>query len=282
MEQKPDCFGILDKVFPISESGIREVKSKCIECPFRIECLKSALDSEEGIKMKEEMLKRHPVHGVGDWIKRWSEKKMLNMGLDKDKKEGIWSNIWSNFKKVMFFPKLFFLSVKDIELKDAFIFAIFMGSIGSMFSMFWKLVILADKFPSLMNILQQNSIGSMDIIIFFSFFSIPLVVILGLIIYSFVIHIFLSAFGAAKGGIKKTFFVICYSQAPEILSFIPMLGGIIAFVWRSVLQIIGLKYIHKTSYAKVIISFLIPLFIFFASMMIIMSSLYHIISRVFS
>jgi hypothetical protein len=52
--------------------------------------------------------------------------------------------------------------------------------------------------------------------------------------------------------------VVSYSQATQLLGLFPFIGGLIGFLWMIIVQIIGLKEIHETSYLKVIIAFLIP------------------------
>ena len=281
MADKPDCFGVLDEVFPVGETGIREVRERCIDCPYRLECLKSALNTEEGIRMRGEMLRRVPLEGMGDWLKRWSDKKMLSKMLE-EKEKGFWGQLWKDFKGLILSPCSFFLETYDGSLRNAFIFGIITGSIGSMFSLFWKLLILADKFPSILNMLQKSPVGSVHLMIFISFLLVPIIVVSGILFSSLIIHLFLSIFGQVKGGIKGTISVICYSQAPEIFSLIPMLGGIVALVWRMLIQIVGLKHIHETTYPRVILSFIVPISMFFILMMFLMNTLYHMISGVFS
>lgn len=281
MEERPDCFGILHEVFPIRDSGVREIRERCIDCPYRLECLREALDTEEGIRMREEMLKRVPVNSVGDWLKRWSEKKQLSR-MRQEKRKDFWTSLWADLKGVMFSPRSFFLETYDCNLKNAFVFGIITGSIGSMFSLFWKLILLADKFPSILDMVQESSIGSIDLMIFISFLFIPIVVASGILMYSFIIHLFLSIFSAGKGGIKGTISVISYSQASEIFSLIPMLGGIVAFIWRIYIQLVGLKYVHKTTYPRVIISFVFPAFLFILFIILLMNALQHMISGVLS
>ena len=183
---------------------------------------------------------------------------------------------------MLFSPKTFFLEYRDADLKRPLMFGLLTGSIGTMFSMFWQFLIMAKKFPLFLDILQKSSIGSIDLIIFIGFLFLPIIVLTGILIYSLLIHIFLYLMGAGKKGLAKTFTVICYSQAPKIFCFIPMIGGIVGFVWRIIIQIIGLKYLHETTYLRVIIAFMIPVSIFFISLMAIISVLYHIISGVLS
>ena len=77
MERK-DCFGILDEVFPVSKNGLREIDPDCFQCKDRINCLKEAVSTKEGIKMRSEVLDRSPGHGFMNRLKRWSSMKELN------------------------------------------------------------------------------------------------------------------------------------------------------------------------------------------------------------
>lgn len=81
------CFGVLDRVFPRGESGLREVPPGCFECPERIPCLKSAVSGREGIRMREEMLDRAEKAGLLGKIERWSRKKELSRLLERQGKE---------------------------------------------------------------------------------------------------------------------------------------------------------------------------------------------------
>ncbi|OPX37866.1 MAG: hypothetical protein B1H13_12185 [Desulfobacteraceae bacterium 4484_190.3] len=65
----------------------------------------------------------------------------------------------------------------------------------------------------------------------------------------------------ANNGFEATFRVVSYSQAAQIVGVIPFLGGWIGGVWQLIVQIIGLREIHETSYLRVILAFVIPLFV---------------------
>jgi hypothetical protein len=76
--EKKTCYGILDKVFPYGEEGLRAVPQDCFDCPERLQCLKNAIATKEGLEMRSENLERIPVNGMFDRIKRWSQKKELS------------------------------------------------------------------------------------------------------------------------------------------------------------------------------------------------------------
>ena len=88
MVQK-ECFGILDKVFPIGEEGLREIVPECFHCPERTPCLRAAMATREGLEMKAEILDRAAGSGMIGRLKRWSQKKELSrlMKQQKEKKK---------------------------------------------------------------------------------------------------------------------------------------------------------------------------------------------------
>ena len=87
MPSKKDCYGILDQVFPVGEGGLRQVVPRCMECEERVECLRSALKSTEGIALQNEMLDRAAPSGMVGRIKRWSGKKHLYRQMKKNEKK---------------------------------------------------------------------------------------------------------------------------------------------------------------------------------------------------
>jgi len=52
---------------------------------------------------------------------------------------------------------------------------------------------------------------------------------------------------------------MAYSQATRIWSILPFIGSLIGWIWRSLVQIIGLKEAHETSYLRIIVAFSIPI-----------------------
>ena len=91
----------------------------------------------------------------------------------------------------------------------------------------------------------------------------PILWIAWIFFSSGIMHLLLLIVRSGKNGYEATFRVVSYSQATQIWSLIPFLGGTIAFVWQLIVHVIGLRHIHRTSYLRVIIAFLIPLAIIF-------------------
>ena len=72
---------------------------------------------------------------------------------------------------------------------------------------------------------------------------------------------------------------MAYSQATRIWSIVPLIGSPIGWVWRSIVQIIGLREIHETSYFRVILAFVIPVGLIFLLMMAILIPMFLFITQ---
>jgi len=76
---KPDCYGVITKVFPMTETGLRQTPEYCrYECPHKTDCLKKALATSRGRKVEEELLERGDRAGTIGFIERWSRRKQLD------------------------------------------------------------------------------------------------------------------------------------------------------------------------------------------------------------
>ena len=75
---KKDCYGVLNKVFPLGKKGLREITPGCFQCPERTPCLRAALYTKEWLEMKSEILERAAAKGLVSRFQRWSQKKQLH------------------------------------------------------------------------------------------------------------------------------------------------------------------------------------------------------------
>lgn len=77
--EKPDCFGKIDCVFPMTDSGLRETPIPCMDnCSHRVYCLRKALASDpEADKLKSDNVDRAYEAGLMGFFERWSKRKLL-------------------------------------------------------------------------------------------------------------------------------------------------------------------------------------------------------------
>lgn len=136
-------------------------------------------------------------------------------------------------------------------------FGLLVGSISSMFAFFWEFLIANS---GLLKPFGGVSISlSSPIIFLILIFLSPILVGISVFISSLIIHLLLLLVRAGNNRFEATFRVVAYSQATRIWSLLPFIGSPIGWVWRSIVQIIGLKEAHETSYLRIIVAFSIPI-----------------------
>lgn len=79
LKDKPVCFGKLEEVFPMTESGLRQSPDRCMRtCVFKTECLRTALRQDpESPAMMEDIVDEAYDSGMVTFFERWSRKKYL-------------------------------------------------------------------------------------------------------------------------------------------------------------------------------------------------------------
>lgn len=83
----PDCFGNLDKVFPMGPKGLRETPEECFfHCPVKTRCLKQAMSTKDGVQVEEEIIERSTKSGTMNFFERWSRKKQAHRRSQTSKK----------------------------------------------------------------------------------------------------------------------------------------------------------------------------------------------------
>lgn len=75
----PECFGVLENVFPKTESGLRETPESCLlSCRHKTECLRKAMShGPEAAQAKEERVDQAYDAGMLSFFERWARKKDL-------------------------------------------------------------------------------------------------------------------------------------------------------------------------------------------------------------
>ena len=75
----PECFGKLEEVFPMTDTGLRQSPEKCIQtCPLKTRCLKKAMTTQQADRVEEEILERGTTSGAINFFERWSRKKQMH------------------------------------------------------------------------------------------------------------------------------------------------------------------------------------------------------------
>ncbi len=81
----PECFGLLETVFPMGNDGLRLTPETCFECPLKTDCLRAALKGTAGLRVHEEHIDRSYESGMIGFMERWSKKKVIDRQKNRGK-----------------------------------------------------------------------------------------------------------------------------------------------------------------------------------------------------
>jgi predicted Zn finger-like uncharacterized protein len=169
---------------------------------------------------------------------------------------GVWSGIYRTFKLVLFSPGRFFGErIHDRRIGEPFAFGLLFGSLGIMLGLFWQFLILSGR--TINSVPIHTHIVTLHLIFIGIVLLSPAFVIVNLFFTSGIVHLCLLLFRGALNGFSGTFRVVAYSQAAQVLSFVPFIGGLVGWVWYYIILILGLQKIHRASIVKVIIAILV-------------------------
>jgi hypothetical protein len=182
---------------------------------------------------------------------------------------GLWQGLYQTFKGVLFSPeKLFSAMTHEGGLKEPLAYGLLLGSVGSMLGVFWQFLMVGESLNSaLPSIIGQINLGFIFMVVMIMT---PFYILINMFVVSGILHLCLVIMGAARNGFEGTFRIVAFSQSIKILGLVPIIGGLIGWVWHFIVQVIGLREMHETSYLRTIIAMLLPVALIFVVILVIM------------
>jgi hypothetical protein len=164
---------------------------------------------------------------------------------------GFVQGIGRTIKESLFSPQEFFARL-PIEggVLVPLLYALIIETVGTMVSALWGLAMNNPLFPE--TGLSGNVTTAATLLI-------PLLVFLGIVLSALLLHVSLLIVGGATENFEATFRVVCYSAAAELFNVIPLVGWIIALVWKLYITLIGLRTAHRITTARAAIAIFLPL-----------------------
>lgn len=145
----------------------------------------------------------------------------------------------------------------------AVIIATAMALIGSIWSMVFGTSILSmlplppEAMDSFGFLLASSGAG-----IVMSLIMTPIFTVIGLFIFGGILHLMLLLVGGlenSEAGFEGTLRAAAYSQTSTVAQIVPVIGGMISFIWGLFLIVTGITRLHGTSDGKAIAAVLLPI-----------------------
>jgi hypothetical protein len=183
----------------------------------------------------------------------------------------------SRLKAVLLEPARFFQTpIPNEAPSHPILFAMVCYCIGGVFSLAYQLVFqrailnMGDSLTGLadsrsFDFLSMFSTGSMDPgqVFLTSSFLMPGMAFVALFLVSGIVHLFLRIFSTPHGRFIGTLRVVAYSNVTHLFLLIPILGGLVSFVWQVVIVIIGTSQTHRISGGRATLAVLLPFALIF-------------------
>lgn len=87
----------------------------------------------------------------------------------------------------------------------------------------------------------------------------PIGILMQVFFGALIAHLCLKLVGGASQPLEATMRTMAYAQSAQIFNFVPLLGALVAWGWAMVLQIVGIKEMHETDYARAVAAVFMPL-----------------------
>ena len=175
----------------------------------------------------------------------------------ESKSGGMFSSLLRTIKDVLFAPKSFF-SVMDPEGKASYpiSFAVITFTVPLLITMFFKYSFFYLEFLPRVHELASLYFAWLagPILFIVAAVVVPILWIITLYIWAAVVHLSLVILRGNTYPFRATLKVLCYSNATQLWSIIPVVGSMIAGIWGIVVNVIGLSAVHHISKIKAFIA----------------------------
>jgi hypothetical protein len=152
----------------------------------------------------------------------------------------------------------------DHASRRAWLYALIVGSIGSIFSFIWASALirpLLASFPVLDDFGVNKAISTASLIFT------PLIITLKVVFSALYFQFLLFLTRSARQNTSATFRIVCYAQSTAIFELIPVFGSIISPLWSLYLLAVGFNKIHKISMFRAYLIILLPLMFLLAAVL---------------
>jgi hypothetical protein len=163
---------------------------------------------------------------------------------------GFMQGISQTVRQSLLSPKEFFSRLpRHGGLLNPLFYALIVGTVGSMADYLWSIGLgsllgSATPLPKWMTV----GLGVLS----------PLIVFVGLVVATALLHVSLFLVGGANEDFEATFRVICYCTSADLFAVFPLIGGLIGMIWRIYITVIGVREVHGISTGRSVLALSLP------------------------
>lgn len=183
---------------------------------------------------------------------------------------GAWRNPWEHragrgpvaafaetLQQSLFRPVEFFRGTSpEGGAGAALLYAVLVGTISVAVALLWQRA-LVDRFPVAFDGRFMGLFDNRAALAGVSVF-LPIGVALGNLLWAGVLHVSLAVLGGARGTYTTTLKSVCYSSSATAFNVFPVCGAAIGGIWQVVVQVIGLRELHRTSTTRAFWAWFLP------------------------
>jgi hypothetical protein len=174
-------------------------------------------------------------------------------------KTGVMHALLETIREILFSPLTFFSKVSSPHnAAMSFVFALIVGSVGSVLGFFWTSQLLS-RLPS--SVAWLNGIAGGAATSGAGLILMPLLTAVKILFATVYFQALLTLTGTKRQGIKATFSIVCYAESAALFNLIPILGSVVSVVWSLFLLAAGFNSVHRMSTVKALVIILLPLLI---------------------
>lgn len=163
---------------------------------------------------------------------------------------GFLAGFLGTWRESLFDPESFFGRVRDRgSIARALLYFLLVTVVGAFFTLAWQSVwISVLEMGAYVRAGEATAVGPV-----LSFFVSPFLALFGFLMATVVYHVAALVVAPDRRGMGGTARVVCYAAGPSLLAVVPLVGSLVGAVWTLVLQVVGLRRVHRTGTGRALV-----------------------------
>lgn len=139
----------------------------------------------------------------------------------------------------------------------ALLYYLVIGILASAIDLFWTTLLPPGDPAELGGVLGMTSASSPLAEFLYS----PIMLILSLMLSAGITQLMVLTLVPGHRGFGATLRIFCFAYSPALFAVVPRIGPLVAFAWMTVLSVIGIREVHRTTTPRAVVAVLVPLLI---------------------